>query len=223
MADQTPNDNLSQEEMEARWTNKATPLEYKEAATVICPDGIADHALIILDSGKILGNVIRAVVTFETSLCDGAHPDGLARLFITQWHQQLKTLVYSVARVHFEGPVSNTSADESADLGPPVLDLRGDRRQLERRQAIEDIEIPDQRSLFDYRRSAIPRRLPFLRRARDKDIAHCDLRQESRRAGDPAATGNPPERFDSGQMILPADLTVKDVFPGRKVVDGPDE
>jgi hypothetical protein len=84
---------------EDSWTNPQTPRKI-DVVRIACTDGVVENATVEFEDGTPLRNVIRVVISLESPLARGPKgetPDGNVYAFISQFHNEIGRVIYSVA------------------------------------------------------------------------------------------------------------------------------
>lgn len=85
---------------EQSWTNSQTPRRFDQRVRVKCQDGLVENAEISFEDGAPLKNILRVVVSLESSVIRGENreaPDGKAYVFVSQFHAEIGRVVYGTA------------------------------------------------------------------------------------------------------------------------------
>lgn len=85
---------------EESWTNPKTPRKFDQRVRIVCKDGLVDTAEVAFENGTPLKNLLRAVVSLESTITRGPNgqtPDGKAYVFVSQFHSEIGRVVYSIA------------------------------------------------------------------------------------------------------------------------------
>ena len=90
---------------ELEWTHPATPRKFEKRIWIGCPTGVVVDSTIVFEDGEQLTNVVRAVISLESpTVARRSHgqglskSDGLAYVFVTQFHNEIGRMVYGTAQ-----------------------------------------------------------------------------------------------------------------------------